>query len=238
LDNEYNRELYRLYSKYWGGIYEVLRKFRHEGYNVSYPLLLYVFRDYTETKIKLLIIGQQTEEWNRMGEPEESDDIICELMRSYRDFRLGDDASNPSSPFRRTARNLYMGLNPGYPRYGFMWTNLIKVDQQNGYEGSTRPIEEIEEAICEVFPVVPHEVRILEPDVVVFFTGPSYDKRLEKTFLGVKFIRVSGISKKELSLIRGNEVLPELTFRTYHPNYLQRTRKLERIIKAIVEITK
>jgi len=38
----------------------------------------------------------------------------------------------------------------------------------------------IEETCWEVFNVLPEEITILKPDVIVFFTGPKYEKRLQE----------------------------------------------------------
>ncbi len=244
LDNEYNRQLYKLYRKYWDETYEFLKKLKEEyKKDISYPLLLYVFNTYKHAKIKLLIIGQQTLEWDRFGDFDKSGDIICELMRSYRDFKLGDGTVNPGSPFWRAARILYETLNPSYQRYGFMWTNIIKIDQHNKSKNRYgEPDDSIKKEMIRRFPVVPYEIKILKPDVVVFFTGPNYDWCLKETFPQAKFSNIPPFRKHELSFVRDNKILPKLTFRTYHPNYLQRSKNKElqpqNVINTIIEITK
>ena len=73
------------------------------------------------------------------------------------------------------------------------------------------------------------EVRILKPDVAVFFTGPEYDARLQTTFPDVRFVR----RDDEVTQLRSN-LLPEKSFKTYHPTYLRRAKKwnaLDRIVQ-------
>jgi hypothetical protein len=60
-----------------------------------------------------------------------------------------------------------------------VWTNLNKLDQR-----ATRPTPDVEATLLEKFPVVIREIEITQPDVVVFFTGPAYDRLLSNAFPG------------------------------------------------------
>ncbi|MDR7318010.1 hypothetical protein [Brevibacillus nitrificans] len=68
-------------------------------------------------------------------------------------------------------------LVPGHGDDAFMNTNLVKFDFNEG-----KLPREIEEILCTEFAVLPMEIEILNPDLIIFFTGPDYDERLLSTF--------------------------------------------------------
>ena len=86
-----------------------------------------------------------------------------------------------------------------------------------------------------------YEIDVLEPHVVVFFTGPRYDPAIRAEFRDVEFRSFDGLPNSaadlsSLSLIRAPG-LPVKTVRSYHPEYLQRSRRWG-LISAIAEWAK
>ena len=77
----------------------------------------------------------------------------------------------------------------------------------------------MEEAVSRLA-LVPKEIEVTRPDVVVFFTGRRYDGRLRETFLGVSIRPVS----KLIAQVE-HEQLPGHSYRTSHPNYLRLSSK-------------
>jgi hypothetical protein len=64
------------------------------------------------------------------------------------------------------------------------------------------------------------------PNVVVFFTGYSYDKHLETHISDIQFNTYSNWSRNQFVICSSN-LLPPLSFRTYHPGYLNRLQREE-----------
>jgi len=188
----------------------------HKG--VSDPLFMSVPDGYSQTNVRLLIVGQQTHGWQneKVG--------VKGLLQTYRNFDLGREYTK--SPFWQASHKLSDEINSSGPKRAFLWSNLIKVDQCQD-----RPIPEIEEAVS-ALGLLPEEIRLLKPHAVVFFTGPFYDDRLQRTFPNVEFRKV----RSDLfQLIHPN--LPKKSFRTYHPSYLIRSGKkdvLDEIVNAII----
>lgn len=170
-------------------------------------------RSYWYSSVRLMIVGQQTYRWGEAvqwdGKPE---DIVEALKGCYRRFALG--TAGYSSPFWNAAHELYRLLCPTGPQMGFLWSNLLKLDQ-NG----KRP-KDIEDVLCNCFNVLPEEIRLASPTVVVFFTGRTYDDRLRKSFLGCELCPASSRPVNELALVQAPG-LPRHTYRTYHPKYLR-----------------
>lgn len=172
---------------------------------------------YLQSTVRLMVVGQQTKGW---GEGIAWDatplEAVKQLARWYDDFELG--AGYVRSPFWAASYELCRRLNGEGCERQFVWANLVKID-----EVEQRPSEDVEDAASASFNVLPAEVRFATPDVVVFFTGPHYDERLNSVFPGCKFEAVKGRDGRVLSLLTHRD-LPTQSYRTYHPNYLRRSK--------------
>ena len=200
--SDINRELVEVYSRVLD--INVWSRLAKEP-DLGGPLLIEVPDAYHKAKVKLMIVGQQTAGWGHPGE-----DSINDLLDHYCVFELG---KRKRSPFWQASASIFNCLNPAGPPRGFLWSNLIKVDVKG-----QRPHPELEELICSTG-LLQHELSITQPDVVVFFTGPTYDKRLRTTFPGVVCERVNDFVN-HLS----HDALPGKAFQSYHPGYLQRSK--------------
>jgi hypothetical protein len=70
------------------------------------------------------------------------------------------------------------------------------------------------------------EIAILNPDVVVFFSGSRYESSLRGEFPDMKISPLSRrVPASAVGVVRAAG-LPMRTIRTYHPEYLQRSRQL------------
>lgn len=225
-----NIELIDLYRKWLSPLLTRMP----EGQGLAGPHLLCVPDSYTTLKHRLLIVGQQTYDWCNWDSLRQMtvDCAIAEALSVYSSFNLGEKYTR--SPFWQAARKFQAALNPQSDTFGYVWTNLVKFDQVNN--GHDRPTQEVESMICEHSPL-PSEIQILEPDVVIFFTGPAYDDRLQSTFPGVGF--EDCVSDGFIHRLCHSR-LPKHTYRTYHPAYLRRRRKwslLKNVATLILETT-
>ncbi|HWI50619.1 MAG TPA: hypothetical protein VNT01_00580 [Symbiobacteriaceae bacterium] len=191
---------------------------------VSNPLLVEAQPGYGAVQTRLMVVGQQTFGWEGALGQGVGDDPVGRLMQAYRDYRVG--ANWRSTPFWQAAYELYGLLNPAGPDEGFIWSNLIKVDQ-----GGYRPEPEVEVAARRLFGVLPDEVAILEPDVVAFFTGPGYDRVLRRLFPGVVLFPCEGYDVEDLARVV-HPLLPARTYRTHHPRTLRMNHKWA-VVEAI-----
>lgn len=198
-----NDKLNSLYESHWGDLECI--GLAHDS--LSAPLLLKVPREYQMASSRLLVVGQQTNGWDGHGEKAELGPVRW-LMNGYEHFALG--RRYKGTPFWQASYELYGLLNPNCPPGGFMWSNLIKVDQDGN-----RPSHEVEEAICSL-QILPKEIEILQPDVVVFFSGPRYDTRLCSTFSSLRFVPTTDCFDR-----LEHRELPFHTYRTKHPKYLR-----------------
>jgi hypothetical protein len=161
-----------------------------------------------------MVVGQETHgwygEWNSTAS-------IPETLKVYDSFHLG---LGYNSPFWEATRRLRTNLKDSVPEFGFVWANLFSFDQNKG-----RADENYLEAMRKMR-VLPKEIEILKPHAVIFFTGPVYEYNLNYYFPG------ESIGDRRLArLVR--ERLPTLSFRTYHPNYLKRSKQLNGVVDEI-----
>lgn len=188
-----------VYEKHWG----VISELRTRTPGLSSPILIKIPVSYSEQKLKLMIIGQQTQGWG--------DGDIEELLACYEHFNFGENYY--ASPFWNVTRKIENALE--IDNYAIAWSNLNRCDVND-----ERPPYDTEIALREFSTLLSEEVRILSPDIVIFFSGPYFDGHIENIFYGSCFESVKGFTKREVSRIE-HESLPLHTYRTYHPKYLR-----------------
>ena len=207
-----NQPLIELYKRHESAIYEIgLRCAR----NMSGPFLIAPSEGYWHSMPKIAFVGQQTHSWS--GERR-----ISEQMSVYSKFNLGE--TYRSSPFWNVIRkleNALIGRN-----YSSAWLNLNRYD-----EGGGRPSWDNQRILSELDFLLFEELKLLDPDVVIFFTGPHYDERVTSLFQATQ-LPINGFPTRQLCGIQ-TSILTGLIFRTYHPNYLRLSGLEEKVIHAI-----
>jgi hypothetical protein len=186
---------------------------------------------YQKTPCRLMIVGQQTAGWyGDRWDGHLDRGIAAKLVANYRDFALGQHYYR--SPFWEASRKVCQGVNKDSPENAFVWTNLLKLDEEG-----RRPADDVvDEALIPHFNLVPDEVSVLRPDAVVFFTGPNYDTVLSRVFRGANLLPVGRDPVRTLARVE-HPRLPRAAFRTYHPGYLRRAGQwavLDRVIDGVL----
>lgn len=209
-----NQRLRSLYLSKWSQLISALSTFKE----LSWPLLVAVPPAYDEVPIRVMIVGQQTDSWSgNFGEGlgESPVDAVDKLMCTYTAFDLG---RKYGKSFFNTAHRIQRLINPGYDTCSFVWSNLVKIDERRG-----RPSHQVEELISGLG-LLQEEIKIVCPEVIVFFTGWYYDERLLASFPGVQQHSMAGCSQ-HLCVRLAHPDLPRQSYRTYHPNYLRRSKQ-------------
>jgi hypothetical protein len=173
--------------------------------NFHGPLLMSVSDKYARQPHPLLVVGQQTNGWLSA-----TTDVDA-LMRLYEEFNVGEHCGN--RVFWSVVRKLECEL--GSEPLSCAWSNLNKYE----YDGSNGRDSDIDSSMPAIDDILVEEIKILQPEVCVFFSGPDYDDRVQQIFAGVEYIPLND-NGNLLSLLRHKD-LPALTFRTYHPKYLR-----------------
>lgn len=222
--DDLNARLRKFYLSIWPSLIEELSAFGDSG--LSWPHLITIQDSYLKTQHRTMIVGQQTHGWCQEFGRLSGNVPVDRIPRVYDDFFGG---CKYGTPFFSAADKLQRLINAESDGRSFIWTNLVKIDQGRG-----RPRPGVEDAISSLC-MLQEEIKITQPHVVVFLTGPSYDKRLGDTFPGLTFDAVDSMCLRVLARVR-HEMLPVKSFRTYHPNYLQRSQQGPVVLQKIAQL--
>lgn len=208
-----NDKLSSLYESYKNEIFSIPQKCTGKMHG---PFLIHPQDDYWKANLKISFVGQETRGWSCKSS-------VTEQMHKHKSFALGKNYH--SSPFWSVIRKLEKRICGS--KYSSSWLNLNRYDQNK-----KRPTEENRKILSELDFLVLKELEILNSDIVIFFTGPTYDARI-KSLLSGEFIDVQGFTRRELCLVK-SKYLNAKIIRTYHPNYLRRSGLEKKIIDEVV----
>jgi hypothetical protein len=205
----------------------------------AYPLLLKINEEkYHNADLRIMIFGQETNSWEQQVSKEPiplnnsidfTEQTVDTFMNFYNHF-LNEKLTKKGikSPFWNAHCKIQKGLSK--KKVEIVWNNVYKIG--NRLKNRNRPHENIRKMENASFDVISKEIEILKPDVLIFFTGPHYDPRVDKKFHIKEVNKLSSkISSDELALLSLENEIP--AYRTYHPRYLQ-SKKL-RYINLIVD---
>lgn len=227
-----NDRLFKLYIQHWPKFSTLLPT--DAGFSV--PILCSETNAYVSSKVRLLVVGQQTRHWLRESMGSWSEDhfsskaraheAIRSMMLQYAAFLATDREKNRG--FFRAARQIQHTINPASEAEdAFLWRNLFICDQ-DGRE----PAKNFHDRLRQLSPL-DAELRILRPDVVVFMTGQRFDFTL-KAALGQHAISAysPAVDAKYLARV----AIPHssaIGFRIPHPRNPKHTIWIQEVIKAI-----
>lgn len=228
-----NQQLTALYARYWQGFitneYLPLLDTPHAA---AFPFLIKATQHYIHAPRKIMICGQETQGWGGIDgtilAPEVATvEMIQGIYDGFVNHRKKDGTilkPGYNSPYW----NFNWRIMSSNPTAGFVFQNIVKVGK--AYEAGCD--DTIDALSHQHFPVFLAELRILQPDLIIFLTGPNYDWRIRT---------VMGNFQKE-RLANSPLCFDRLTFdtaefppalRLYHPGYLQRNGKYAEMIAQV-----
>lgn len=225
-----NEELSELYYKHKKGIENIYFSVANSNWNkdLDGPFLMYCWEDFfKEARYKILFIGQEAS-GTVLGGVRYDETVIDDLIKGYKDFDMGKVKKNGPeyrkiSAFWREIWNMNKILNPELENENcFLWTNVSKYCTE---EGKPVPWDD-HVLIVDEMNILQKEIEIVKPDIVIFFSGPNYDDKINIQFENkIKFEQVDEtIPLRALARLK-HEILPNHTYRTYHPNAHSITNK-------------
>jgi hypothetical protein len=196
-------ELYNLYLEKQHLFQSVVKRFPYD--DLAGPFLMSPDSTFRQQAIPLLVVGQETNGWTS------NVDEIEKQMTAYEKFHAGE--SKGYSAFWDVIRKVEKLL--GNDPFSTAWTNLSKFDLYG-----IRSYGKYEKAFSTADSILAEELRIVSPQMCLFFTGPYFDARLRNVFQGLEFIEIPGWNMKQFCILR-HPSLPRLSFRSYHPRSLK-----------------
>ncbi len=213
------KRLENLYEKNLGGIREKISAYNveHER-NLDGPFLMSSREDlYRKATVKILFVGQESYRLRGRNKSESYD--IIPLMEN--NIYVVEE-THTNSPFWHSVFKITEALNPELKNKScFFWTNVSKYSVDGG---SLLPNEH-KFIVEQTNNILLDEIKIIEPDVVVFFSGPDYDDKIRIQFDDqLQFEKITGnIAPREFARMV-HPSLPRNSFRTYHPSGGQQQR--------------
>lgn len=208
----------------------------------SPPLLLSVSDTWVDAQRRVLVVGQETLGWEwypgnyypnlqapieNFADFQKTHNGVEALTAGYRDFEFARKQSeNYNSPFWRAYRSIRTALGEEVdgPDTAVLWTNLFRMSVDNGSVYENANAEEalfLREASSELLLA---EIEALAPTSIIFFTGPNYNTHLYAMLPGVELMGFEQYEMEKTSML-SHPKLPVLSFRTYHPAYLSRSKQ-------------
>jgi hypothetical protein len=189
------------------------------GEEPTNPLLLDAPPDYFAANYRVMIFGQETNDWEGVF-PHNSG--VDHILKTYRGFYTSGHCYAYGGQFWNGVSKLITALEeqpgPSGKNMAVIWNNLIKIGKANAKGNPGATILGWEDRW---FDVVAFEVRELNPNLVIFFSGPNYDRFITRIFDDAEFEGINSRPARQLARVKSRQ-LPADSIRTYHPNYLWR----------------
>jgi hypothetical protein len=207
-----NKKLHKAYNEKIKG----LKNSPEFADEVDGPILMHCWEEeYNKSAYKILFVGQECNGW--IGY---MDDKIDTSIDGYKEFALSKNGNR--TIFWQYVNRINSALNPAQAEgKNFLWTNVSKFSTLDGkgLDWDTH-VSTINNFNC-----LKEEINATKPDVVIFLSGPNYDGKINVQFNNeVKFEPFKERHIREISKLEHPD-LPQQTYRIYHPNYLQRSKK-------------
>jgi len=233
-----NKKLNDLYQSNWAILSDKLNEIMNDDslkQKPTNPLLLNVNeKKYINSDIKVLILGQETNNWG-----DNFCDSINETLEIYNDFYNSGYATNSYGGHFWNGFNRFGSLLENKfqnKKISYLWSNVIRIGASG--RNLNYPENYIYKIETATFNILEKELEILKPDIILFISGPNYDNNIRKILKDVEFINCDeGFTKRQIAKLKFKN--HKNIFRTYHPNYLWRkgiNKYFQTIINSI-EIT-
>ncbi len=188
------------------------------SHSLEGPFLVAVTDDYLAARPRIVIVGQETLGWIGPYAEFLSQGSVSDSVAEFVRFDFG--LTKGRSVFWRKVGEIRNELfGPDASRKNMMWLNLFKFDDDRDNKAMIGS-PYMDAALSLQGDIVAEEIRILDPQCVIFLTGPEYDASMKRAIPNTELRPVGDHPINEMAQVVGPTV-PQLSFRTYHPNYLR-----------------
>lgn len=213
-NSEINQKLLKLFESKWEAVNKVYDTLQEEEEWAVLHLACVPY-NYEKTKYKILIVGQENNGYGYETEPKKS--MLFTL--DFQSNRYYDNAPFFSFPYSFCA-SINDCDNEKYSKKSYLaWVNLKEFSFETS---SKKPLnEKAQNIIDNEYNILEEEIKIINPDIVLFLTGPNYDYYIKAQLNGVEFKTVENYGIRQFARVE-HKSLPKNSFRIYHPVYLRR----------------
>lgn len=228
-NDEQNQELLKLYNNKS----EVIKEIKATSKERLALLLSAVPQNYKKAQYKIMVIGQELNGgFGVRSEPRITmlDNLKVQskipIKRSFSKF------GNFSTKFCKSLNKVNKSISSYY-----VWAEIRKFSYYKKVGSKSRapriPLNaEVQNLIDRELNILEDEIKIINPDIVLFLTGPNYDDYIKTQLRGVKFHKLENFDyeKKQFARVE-HEVLPKKSFRIYHPNAFRQGSVIKKLGK-------
>lgn len=213
-----NIKLIRLYQKNAGNLSELFKAVP-ELRNCTGPLFLHLDeKQYEKTPIKIMFVRVQHPLSLSYNEGMKQPKKLLSIFEAYKNYEFSSHDS-----FGNFAKKITASLNKDYSNQAvFIWNSVYKFSHTNKSERN---------AENESLRLLKDEIKICNPDAVIFMTGSKYDNDIlkhfdnddsfQKTCIDSGNKKLPDLSKKSFAkLIHKDKKLPEHMYRISDPHSL------------------
>ena len=222
------------------------------------PLLIKEPSDWQESRQRVMYIGQETMGWGTGDElPQDGasteepsgvaslkdflmeKDSVEQLQHVYQDFDFAKPyPKNYRSPFWRYFWRVKETVETRGGSTSMVFSNVIRcaVKSEEGFTLWSLSDDEVNSYLSWQHGLIKVEIEELKPTLIIFVSGPRYDRYLQTELEDLTMVPVTGFDERALSEMKSPS-LAVPTFRTYHPGYLNRSigfAPLDAAVKAAI----
>lgn len=247
-ENEINAKLLALYEGKKQGFTEILKQ--AEALNLADKLVLnlpYATQQYLDSKVKVMIVGQESYGWSFKLNDLEGSGAYKGLGGAMERTKSFQSKKSYNTRFWSFARGVYeachnSALTDSKPNAYFFWSNLRRICLDS--KPATALPSPLQELITKhLDALLLSEIHIVEPDIVLFLSGPNYDSYIKSQLDGVTFqAHIDDMPRRAAARLECPSVTHATMLRLYHPNARKRAGGIsakeynKRVMLSLLEI--
>jgi hypothetical protein len=231
-----NETLEKLYNDHFTDLIEPLKSYNQHisdkeldsTLKATNPLMLKTKDDWCIADLKIMIYGQETNFWGKeCGNNAAFCGKVNNVINVYDTFYLQNKMYN--SPFWNEFRRIKKHFQKT-TKTAVLWNNVIKIGRQG--IGNLPQINQITKAH---FNVLAQEINIINPDLIVFFTGPNYDKFILEYLGKFEKVKYAEFDVNQICEIKfDTDYGTKKVLRINHPNFLYRNKTRKVIMDKVL----
>lgn len=241
-NDEQNQELLKLYNSKNEVIKEIKALNEELKCGELSLLLPSIPPNYEKSKYKIMVIGQELN--GGFGIRSEPRITMLDNLKGQTSKSSGGGFFSFPAKLCHAVNEIGGKLNRKKIRSYFVWAEIRKFLYYKKVGSKSRvpriPLNaEVQNLIDRELNILEDEIKIINPDIVLFLIGPSdkYKEVIEKQLNGVKFHKFENFEEKELAKVEHPILEGRKAFRIYHPTRFRFIKKeiskkyLEELIK-------
>lgn len=181
------------------------------------PFLIKIDEQYENAKPRVVFVGQENNGWIGIYKEFLEKFNLEYALAHYERFDFENTYWGNFFCCMKNIRESIFGKDDHTgERRSILWSNLFKFNQWNNPQMNWSDYrEKVLELQGNIFQ---QEIEILQPDAIIFVTGPYYDDIITRFYSDTNFIEVDKFSTRSIARLNSKN-LPYQTYRTYHPEY-------------------